>query len=94
MEYKKRFYWFVSVCLVNLSLTANAQNVDLKSGWQYRETKTTKWFPATVPGEIHTDLLKNKTIPDPFYRDNEKKCNGLKRKIGSIKLLFKLQHQH
>jgi beta-mannosidase len=30
-----------------------------------------KWFPAQVPGTIHTDLLAQKIIPDPFYRMNE-----------------------
>ncbi|MDP1675284.1 MAG: glycoside hydrolase family 2 protein [Bacteroidota bacterium] len=29
------------------------------------------WFPAHVPGTIHTDLLEQKIIPDPFYRMNE-----------------------
>ena len=28
---------------------------------------------ATVPGNIHDDLLANKLIPDPFYGDNESK---------------------
>ncbi len=30
-----------------------------------------EWIPATVPGTIHTDLLANGIIPDPFYRMNE-----------------------
>jgi len=30
------------------------------------------WFPAEVPGTIHTDLLTAKKIDDPFYADNEK----------------------
>ena len=29
--------------------------------------------PATVPGNIHDDLLANNLIPDPFYGDNESK---------------------
>ncbi len=29
------------------------------------------WLPATVPGTIHTDLLANGLIPDPFWRDRE-----------------------
>ena len=29
------------------------------------------WFPATVPGTIHTDLLNQGLIPDPFWRDGE-----------------------
>jgi beta-mannosidase len=29
------------------------------------------WLPATVPGTVHTDLLANALIPDPFWRDRE-----------------------
>ncbi|GGH17190.1 beta-mannosidase [Silvibacterium dinghuense] len=28
-------------------------------------------MPAKVPGDVHLDLLANKRIPEPFYRDNE-----------------------
>ncbi|MDP9000998.1 MAG: glycoside hydrolase family 2 protein [Myxococcota bacterium] len=30
------------------------------------------WMPATVPGCVHTDLLSNGKIADPFYGTNEK----------------------
>ena len=30
-----------------------------------------KLYPATVPGFIHTDLMDNGLIPDPFYGTNE-----------------------
>ncbi len=56
----------------------NAQNgvyrseVSLNSGWKFREINKSEWLPATVPGCVHTDLLANKKIEDPFYRDNEK----------------------
>ncbi|HCY74622.1 MAG TPA: hypothetical protein DHV28_01755 [Ignavibacteriales bacterium] len=33
--------------------------------------KSHKEFPAKVPGTLHTDLLNNKIIDDPFYSDNE-----------------------
>ncbi|MBV8207972.1 MAG: glycoside hydrolase family 2 protein, partial [Acidobacteria bacterium] len=29
------------------------------------------WRPAEVPGMVGTDLLRNRLIPDPFYRENE-----------------------
>ncbi|MFC2134699.1 glycoside hydrolase family 2 protein [Bacteroidota bacterium] len=32
-----------------------------------------KWIDAVVPGTVHTDLLNNKLIDDPFYSDNESK---------------------
>ena len=36
-----------------------------------------QWRPAVVPGCIHLDLLRNKLIPDPFYRDNEAKLQWI-----------------
>jgi beta-mannosidase len=32
---------------------------------------TEKWYKAKVPGTIHTDLLANQLIEDPFFADNE-----------------------
>src|SRR5881394_1709034 len=52
-------------------------NVPLSTGWQFREAGKDKWYPATVPGCVHTDLLTNRLIDDPFYRDNEKKLQWI-----------------
>src|SRR5882672_2703837 len=49
----------------------------LLTGWQFREAGKDKWFPATVPGCVHTDLMKNRLIEDPFYRDNESKLQWI-----------------
>ncbi len=32
-----------------------------------------KWLVGKVPGTVHTDLMANKVIPDPFKDLNEKK---------------------
>lgn len=37
------------------------------------------WFPATVPGDVHLDLLKSGKIPDPFYRDDEAKLQWIEK---------------
>ncbi len=47
------------------------RSITLDKGWQFREVGKDKWYPASVPGCVHTDLLNNKLIDDPFYRDNE-----------------------
>ncbi len=47
--------------------------MQIHTGWQFREVGKTDWHNASVPGCVHTDLLANKLIDDPFYRDNEKK---------------------
>lgn len=46
--------------------------IPIHAGWQFREAGKDEWHTATVPGCVHTDLLANKLIEDPFYRDNEK----------------------
>ena len=33
-----------------------------------------KWYKATVPGTVYTDLLDNGLMEDPYYRDNEDKA--------------------
>ncbi len=49
----------------------------LDSGWQFRavanadQSEVKQWHPAQVPGVVHTDLLRNGLIPEPFDRDNE-----------------------
>jgi beta-mannosidase len=40
-------------------------------------TPMTEWRPAEVPGSIHTDLLRQKLIPDPFFRENEAKLQWI-----------------
>jgi beta-mannosidase len=56
---------------------AEASSRLLDSGWQFRalgnvdKADVREWHPAQVPGVVQTDLLRNKLIPDPFYRDDE-----------------------
>jgi len=64
--------------LVALPLAAaEPSSRTLDSGWQFRAVGATdnsdvkQWHPAQVPGVVHTDLLHNGLIPDPFDRDNE-----------------------
>ena len=49
------------------------QTIDLCGEWRVRQAGKRRTVPATVPGNIHTDLLDAGRIPDPFYRDNEQK---------------------
>ncbi|GEM05314.1 beta-mannosidase [Halolactibacillus miurensis] len=42
------------------------------SDWHFKQYGKEQWHRAFVPGCVHTDLLKNGLIDDPFYEDNEK----------------------
>lgn len=43
----------------------------LNAGWAFHEPKSKQWLSAEVPGCIHTDLLRHRLIPDPFWGANE-----------------------
>ncbi|MEY8708758.1 glycoside hydrolase family 2 protein [Bacteroides faecichinchillae] len=44
----------------------------LHEGWEFRQVRGVNWYPATVPGGVHTDLMDNQLIDDPFFRLNER----------------------
>lgn len=44
----------------------------LNDGWRFRQGSSQNWYPATVPGTVHTDLMANGIIEDPFFRLNER----------------------
>ncbi len=66
----------------------------LDHGWQFRQVSGTDnaagkdWLPATVPGDVHLDLLANKRIPDPFVRDNEAKLQWIEQAGWEYQLSF------
>lgn len=48
-------------------------NVSLTSAnWQFRCMDDEAWYPAQVPGCVHTDLLRHGKIADPFVGTNER----------------------
>lgn len=47
--------------------------VPLESDWSFRSMNSNDWFPATVPGNIYSDLIDNQLIEDPFIGANETK---------------------
>ena len=52
-------------------------SLNKKSSPPVDNIKPGTWYKAVVPGTIHTDLINNKLIPDPFYSDNEKRLQWI-----------------
>jgi len=48
-----------------------SEEMILTDGWQFRQAGESQWLDATVPGTVHTDLLAQGKIEDPYYRLNE-----------------------
>jgi beta-mannosidase len=49
---------------------AQCSVIPLHYDWIFRQAGTAEWHPAQVPGEVHTDLLRNLSIPDPYRNFN------------------------
>jgi beta-mannosidase len=70
--------------------------IALDHGWQFRQITPAAqdaengWLPATVPGDVHLDLLANKKIPDPFFRDNEAKLQWIENESWEYRLKFEV----
>ncbi len=60
-----------TLCLSSLAM-AQTTTTNLNGEWEFRQAGTTLWQAATVPGTVHTDLLRNNRIDEPYYRVNER----------------------
>lgn len=64
--------------------------VPLLKSWQFREVGKADWHSASVPGCVHTDLLANQMIDDPFYRDNEKELQWIGKVDWEYRTIFRV----
>ena len=60
----------------------------IRADWEFRQALTADWKPTQVPVSVHTALLKNKMIEDPFYRDNEAKLQWIEEKDWEFQTTF------
>ncbi|HEY8562411.1 MAG TPA: glycoside hydrolase family 2 protein [Pyrinomonadaceae bacterium] len=94
-----KIFGLILVLSVFLTVSAQAQmsapktEISLNSGWKFRQIGETEWLPATVPGCVHTDLLANKKIEDPFYRDNEKQQQWIGKTDWEYQTTFNVSAQ-
>ena len=64
----------LSTCAIVASKaeTKSVEQQEIKSGWTFKQVRGNNSYPATVPGVVHTDLMDNKLLDDPFFRLNER----------------------
>ena len=60
----------------------------IHSGWEFRQVGTDKWMPATVPGVVHTDLLANKVIENPYFSTNESDLQWIENEEWEYRTTF------
>ena len=60
----------------------------LNDKWTFKCTSDSIWRPATVPGTVHTDLLNNNVIENPFFRINEHNLQWIDKENWEYKTSF------
>ncbi|MDE5980295.1 MAG: glycoside hydrolase family 2 protein, partial [Muribaculaceae bacterium] len=63
---------FAAAAIMVLNADGAVSRRELNDGWKFRQGRAEIWYPATVPGTVHTDLMDNEIIEDPFFRLNER----------------------
>ena len=58
--------------MIPFGADAEVNSRKLHDNWRFRQGRSDIWYPATVPGTVHTDLMANDIIEDPFFRLNER----------------------
>lgn len=85
----KRVIFPIGIFLIFLNgLEGFSQTIFLRQDWMFRRVGTELWKEATVPGTIHTDLIRHSLIQDPFYGDNETKIQWVSKAEWEYKTFF------
>ena len=58
-----------------------------------RDKKWDRWIPATVPGDVHLDLVDAQLMPEPLMSDNSKKCKWVEEKDWWYKKVFYISEE-
>ena len=92
MKYLLLSAWLCLAVFINLQAQDHTVNL-MGSGWEFSRTDEGVWRPATVPGTVHTDLLAQHLIPDPFAGTNEKAVQWVDKKDWEYRKKWKLKKQ-
>src|SRR5688572_30707424 len=85
MRYTKLLFLLFILCTARTP-DARAGSTVISGTWQFNYND--RWFAALTPFSIHTDLLSNKLIDDPFYADNENRLQWIGQRDWEYKTTF------
>ncbi len=69
--------------------------IALNTDWEFKKTNSEeKWFPAKVPGTVHTDLESNDIIGSPYYRFTEDSIQWVERESWEYRKTFRCTKEY
>ncbi len=86
------------ICLLLLSTLFNCEKkqtmtpktLTLHTNWTFSKANDSVWSKATVPGNVHSDLLDNNLIEHPFIKNNEDSLQWISETDWVYKTTFNL----
>lgn len=77
-----------------MACQSDKNRIYLDNNWSFKAADDTTWMPATVPGTIHTDLMENSVIEDPYYRLNEHEVQWVDKKDWEYKTTIVIDEEY
>lgn len=71
---QKQVSLFIFILLSNFAQATHKDLKPLELTWKFAQKDSLVWRNAVVPGCVHTDLVRENIIRDPFIGDAEKEC--------------------
>jgi len=84
-----RIYRLSSIILICIFFVCCNQETKIAE-WKFRQSGTDQWLDANVPGTVHTDLMANGIIPDPFVGKNELAVQWVENEDWEYQTFFSL----
>lgn len=82
----------VTLCIFSCKENGNYLNRQpLHKGWEFHQAGLAQWYPATVPGVVHTDLMNNNLLDDPWVGLNEVKAQWVENEVWEYRIFFDVQ---
>lgn len=84
----RQFLIFLTVLSSHILFSQKTERSLSSENWKFKNAKENNWQTATIPGNIHLDLLKNKKILDPYLDENEKKVQWIENENWDYETQF------
>ncbi len=87
-----RFKVFALLLLIFAGCQKQSNNLvskqALHANWKFKNLEDGRWLPASVPGNVFSDLLNNELIPNPFVGNNEHEVQWVSEKVWEYQTQF------
>ena len=81
-------YFVCIFVFISLSLNSQVKETTLDATWTFKQKGSEHYYSASIPGTVHTDLVNNALIKNPFFGENEKSVQWVENEDWEYKGVF------